>query len=94
MFIVVRLNTYITLSGRRMILNFTLLNRNFTRVVILLRNIRIENQISIVVSVMTILMAIRKASNTIWTRFKTGDESRDSSVRMMKSMKMVIKGKE
>ena len=36
-------------------------------------------------------MFIRKASNTIGTRFNAGNESRESSARMMKSMKMVIK---
>ena len=64
---------------------------NFTAAVILLRNIRIHNQIITVVKAMTRLMAFRKASNTKCTRFNTENKSRDSSVRMMKSMKIVIK---
>ena len=40
---------------------------------------------------MTRLVFIRKASNTIGARFNVGNESRYSSAKMMKSMKMVIK---
>ena len=82
MFVVNRLNTYITLSDRRMMLSVALLNRNFTTAEILLRNIRIKNQIITVVKMMTKLMFFRKASNTICTRFNTGSESKDSSARM------------
>ena len=82
MFVVNRLNTYITLSDRRTMLSVALLNRNFTTAEILLRNIRIKNQIITVVKMMTKLMFVRKASNTIYTRFNTGSESKDSSARM------------
>ena len=93
MFSVVRPNTYATLSGRSMILNVTLLNRNFTTAEILLRNKRMQYQIITMVKIMTRLISIRKASNTIGTRFNAGNEIRDSSVRVMKLMKVVIKWK-
>ena len=41
--------------------------------------------------VMTRLMSIRKASNTIYTRFNTGNEGKDSSARIIQAMEMVIK---
>ena len=81
MFGVVRLKTYVILSGRRIILNVSLLNRKFTTAVILLRSTRIENQLITVVKVMTRLMFIRKVSNMIGTRINAGNDSRDSSTR-------------
>ena len=43
-----------------MMFNVSLLTRNFTTAVILSRNIRVKNQIIIVVEVMKKLMSIRK----------------------------------
>ena len=91
MFGAVRPNTYVTLSDRSMIINVTLLNRKFTTAEILLRNKRIQYQIIAVVKIMARLVFIRNASNTIGTQFNAGGESRDSSARMIKSMKVVIK---
>ena len=91
MFGIVRLSTYVSLSDRSIIFNVTLLNRKFTTTEILLRNKRIKYQIITVVKIMTRLMSIRKASNTIYTRFNAGNESRNSTTRMMKSTKVVIK---
>ena len=65
MFGVVRLNTYVTVSRRGIILNFTLLNSNVTTAVILMRKIRIKNQNITMVEVMIRLMSIRKSNNTI-----------------------------
>ena len=91
MFGIVRLSTYVSLSDRSIIFNVTLLNRKFTTTEILLRNKRIKYQIITVVKIMTRLMSIRKASNTIDTRFNAGNERRNRSTRMMKSTKVVIK---
>lgn len=94
LFSVVCPNTHATLSGRSMILNVTLLNRNFTTAEILLRNKRMQYQIISMVKIMTRLISIRKSSNTtICTRFNVGNEIKDSSVRVMKLMKEVIKWK-
>ena len=87
-------NTYVTLSDRRMILDCTLLNKNITTVVIILRNIRIKNQIITAVKVIARLTFIKKVSNMLCTRFNVGNECRNSSKRMMKLMKtMIIMGK-
>ena len=43
------------------------------------------------VKVMTRLIFIRKVSNMIGTRINAGNDSRDSSTRIMKLTKMVIK---
>ena len=59
--------------------------------VIILRNMRAKNQIITVVKVMTRLMSVRKSSNTICTRLNVETEIRESSAKMMKMMKMVIK---
>ena len=72
-------------------LNVSLLNKNFTKAVSFLINIRVKNQVITVVKVMTRFMFIIKASNTIDNRFNIGNEIRERSARIMKSTKMVIK---
>ena len=66
-----------------MIINVSLLNRNFMIVVILLRNIRVDNQIINVVKVMTRLIFNRKTSDTVDIRFDAGNDSRESRERMI-----------
>ena len=69
----------------------TLLNKKFATAAILSRNIQIKNKIITVLKIMTRLMFTRKSSDTIGARFNEVNESRDSSTRIMKSMKMVIR---
>ena len=88
---VVRPNTYVTLSDKSMTLNVALRNRKLAIAEILLRNKRIKYQIIIVGKIMTRLMSVIKASNTICTRFNMGNESRDRSAEKMKLTKVVIK---
>ena len=50
---------------------------------ILLRNIRVDNQIINVVKVMTRLIFNRKTSDTVGIRFNAGNDSRESRARII-----------